>query len=299
MRNLAAAVTIAVALAIAAAPAHARPRPHYWHHPHGYFGWDLGLAWAPWWWWGPGPYGMVGTYNVYGVPPQTPSLAVVDTDVEPEHARVILNGTLIGVADDFDGYPDYLYLKPGHYTLEFTLGGYKSQQLEIDAVAGKYFPIDFKLQREPGTAAAPWWDRPEGLPKARVFGPAATPVESAAVARPDTTLRPELSRPDTAQEPPASTAPAPAQGQKGLGGAIEVRAEPANASVYLDGEFLGTAAELSHIERGVAVKAGHHILEVMAPGREAKKIGFEIVDGQQQQLVVTLDEGVDKTSVRH
>ena len=47
---------------------------------------------------------------------------------------------LSGSRTTFDGYPDYLYLKPGHYTLEFQLQGYASQKIEIDSAAGRLLP---------------------------------------------------------------------------------------------------------------------------------------------------------------
>ncbi|MFN3414282.1 MAG: hypothetical protein ACK42L_09510, partial [Thermoanaerobaculum sp.] len=150
-------ILASVLLVVAAAPqagAHGRVR--------------VGLqVWWPWWdpwWWGP----VVVTPVVAQA--RATDLAVVDTDVSPEHARVFLDGQLIGTADDFDGNPDYLYLRPGRYTLEFSLPGYETRGVQIDAEPGRFFPLDFELARKPGEGAAPWYDRPEGLPVARVFG---------------------------------------------------------------------------------------------------------------------------------
>src|SRR5512136_291485 len=83
-----------------------------YYYPYGYWGVNVGWGWGPYggWggWWGPGwgwgPYWGYGAPVVYQAVPEggaAPALAVVDTDVEPEHARVLLDGTLIGVADDF------------------------------------------------------------------------------------------------------------------------------------------------------------------------------------------------------
>jgi hypothetical protein len=211
------------------------------------------------------------------------NLTVVDTDVEPEHARVVLNGELIGTADDFDGYPDYLYLEPGHYTVELRLQGYKSETVEIDASPGRYVPIKLKLERIPGEKAAPWYDRPKGLPIGRVFGPAQTAQQGAAgTAGPDTSLRPELNPPPG----PAAARPAAERWS-----ALELRVSPANAAIYVDGSLVGTAQELGRLERGLAVKPGRHRIEVLAPGYASKTVEVDLQEGQRQQVVVELAEG--------
>ena len=76
--------------------------------------------------------------------------------------------------------------------------------------------------------------------------------------------------------------------------AIELRIEPEVASVYLDGEFLGTAAELSRLERGIAVTPGAHRLDVLAPGHAARSLEVEVAKGERRQVVVNLDRVLDK-----
>jgi hypothetical protein len=247
-------------VAAATAQAHGRVRVH------------VGLAWGWWypWWWEP------VVVRPVVVEARTPDLAVVDTDVSPEHARVLLDGQLIGTADDFDGNPDYLYLKPGRYTLEFVLPGYESQRIEVDAQPGRYFPISLELARKGGEKPAPWYDRPEGLPVARVFGKDVRKAPEPA--RPDTTLRPELrARPE----------PAERRGKAALRFAVE----PAQAAVYLDGEFLGTAEELSQLVRPLSVEPGEHLVEVMAPGQPTERRTVKVEEGQVFEVQVKLGGG--------
>jgi PEGA domain len=253
-------LVLAAALAVApAAEAH--------RHFHG----GVSLWWGPWWWYGP-------WWSVARVPEgPPPDLGVVDTDVSPEGARVILDGQLIGTADDFDGYPDYLYLRPGSYTIEFRQHGYRSRTVQLDVVAGRYYPFDFKLERVPGERATPWYDRPSGLPIGRVFGPRASPAvpapSTAPPARPDVSLRPELrSTPNK-----VST------------GALDLRVKPATASVYVDGRFVGTSAELAALEHGLAVEAGEHRIDVVAPGFKARTVHVTVENGAVQQVVVELE----------
>jgi len=82
----------------------------------------VGGGWGWGWGWGwPGYYGPAyGPGYVYGPAAQW---AVIDTDISPEEARVYLDGRYIGTADDFDGWPDYLYLRRGHYRIEFRMDG--------------------------------------------------------------------------------------------------------------------------------------------------------------------------------
>ncbi|MFZ5788375.1 MAG: PEGA domain-containing protein, partial [Acidobacteriota bacterium] len=215
-----------------------------------------------------------------------PDLMVVDTDISPEDARVTLNGRLIGLADDFDGYPDYLYLEPGRYTIEFSLPGYRSESIEVEARRGRFLPLDTKLQTAPGEPSPRWYDRPKDLPVGRVFGPTGTtPSEPTG---PDPSLRPDVQ---------GGRQTGPSEGSddelKSVS-AIELRIEPEIASVYLDGEFLGTAAELSRLERGIAVTPGTHRLDVLAPGHAARSLEVEVAKGERRQVVVALDRVLDK-----
>ena len=253
--------------AAATVQAHGRVRVH------------VGLGWGWWypWWWEP-----VVVRPVL-VEARTPDLAVVDTDVSPEHARVLLDGQLIGTADDFDGHPDFLYLKPGRYTLEFVLTGYETQRIEVEARPGRYFPIALELARKAGERPAPWYDRPEGLPVARVFGKERP--KAVEPARPDPSLRPELrSRPR----------PAERSGRAALRFAVE----PPQAAVYLDGEFLGTAEELSQLARPLAVEPGEHVVEVMAPGYASERLSLRVGEGEVFEVRLELSGGAGQSPPR-
>jgi PEGA domain len=173
-------------------------------------------------------------------------------------------------------------LRPGHYTIDFKLGGYRSETLDIDAKAGRYFPVDLKLQRIASEPATPWYDRPSSPAAGTIFGPprAAAAVE-APKSGPDPGLRKEL------RQPPS----VPRAGELARrGAALDLRVTPENASVYLDGEFLGTGAELGRLERGVAVTPGTHHLDVVAPGHAAKSLELSVEAGARQQVVVQLDQ---------
>ena len=285
MRSRVLVLVLVVGALASAVPAAARHRGFI--HPRVYWGINMGWGWGPWGWgWGPWWWGAPVVYQPAPGTVAAPDLTAVDTDVSPEQARVLLDGELIGVADDFDGHPDYLYLKPGHYTVEFQLQGYRSEKVEIDAQAGRYFPIKLDLERVKGEKAAPWYDRPQGLPMGRVFGKKGTAQENAPKPGPDVSLRPEFHEPGR---------PGP-KGASATGrAALELRITPSNAAVYVDGSLVGTGEELGRLERGLAVTPGKHRIEVLAPGRAPKTVEVEVKQGERQQVIVELDDGAGQT----
>lgn len=278
MRSRLIAVMIAVAAVAGAAPAAAGHHHHVSVGVHmGWGGW-YGPGWGGWYgpgwggWYGPGWYAPAG----YAAAPL--DVGVVDTDISPEHARVFLNGDLIGTADDFDGYPSYLFLKPGKYTLEFKLPGYATESLSLDVAEGRFFPLDMKLSRIPTEKPTRWYDLPEVKAVGNVFGPA-EPPRAAPATGPDPSLRPDLQLDRDGGAGPAVRA----------GAALDLRILPAVASVYLDGEFIGTGRELSRLQRGFSVTPGSHRLEVMAPGHDPRTVTVDVPEGERSQVVVELD----------
>ncbi|MFI5143805.1 MAG: hypothetical protein ACHQHM_07245, partial [Thermoanaerobaculales bacterium] len=199
---------------------------------------------------------------------------------------VILNGIAIGTADDFDGHPGYLYLKPGHYTIEFRLPGYLSQSNELDAGTAAKIPINLELERDrSGNTVAPY-QPPQGLPYGRVFGPEFGTTTSQRQAGPDPSLRPEL-RWEHSHE--GGAARQPSAGPGAAIAALKLQIAPPNAAVYLDGVFLGSGEELGRMLRGVAVTAGPHRIEVLAPGHAGKGVPVEAEAGKELQVTVELE----------
>ena len=70
----------------------------------------------------------------------------VDCDVSPEEARVFVDGHERGEADDFDGYPGYLELRPGRHRIEFRAPGHKTLVYKVDAHRGWLFSIDEEME---------------------------------------------------------------------------------------------------------------------------------------------------------
>src|SRR6185436_19111203 len=244
----------------------------YGGYPYGYSGW--GWGWRGWWWpWGPagviydGPYHRGGRGSGYGA---------LDVDIWPGETEIYVDGERVGTADDFDGFPTYLWLPRGTYDVVFYLQGFQTLARQYSIYDGLVIDVNDRLQR--GDAV-----RPEDLP-------------SKSTVNRDERLRRDSERAESARRredwrrrqeesdlPPAVDAPAAAPSVESDGGGNSARlrldVSPDDASIYLDGNFLGTAAELEGLSAGLVVTPGSHRLEVVRPGYQAEDVDFEGTPG--------------------
>lgn len=268
-----------------------------WYSPWYYGPWSIG-----WWgYWGPysyyydtPPYWNTRVYpnDDYG------TYGALDLDVSPERAEVYVNGERIGKADDYDGYPTYLWLEQGVYDVVFYLQGYETIARQYVIRPG--LVIDVEDTMTPGASV-----RPEDLPAkshehrderlrqnreveedaARGIPPGYPQGQEPWRARVHPLDRPEA---DTA----GSDAPrrgatedarlAPAR--------LKVDVEPGDASVYLDGRFVGTGAELEQLPNGLLIDAGPHRIEAVRPGRKPVSKEFTAEPGGDAEVDLTLTE---------
>jgi len=213
----------------------------------------------------------------------------LDVDVWPGETEIYVDGERVGTADDFDGFPSYLWLPRGTYDVVFYLPGFRTLSRQYSIYDGLVIDVEDRLER--GDAI-----RPEDLPaKSTVNRDERLRRDSE---REEAARRRDewRHRQDEADLPPAGAARAP--GSNGAvpppsgDNAARVRLDvtPDDASVYLDGNFLGTAAELEGLSAGLVVAPGSHKLEVVRPGYEAEDLDFEGTPGREVQLKVSLDE---------
>ena len=261
----------------------------------GWWGWGWG-----WPWYGPGYDGYYRPYNAYGPSSQW---GVIDTDISPEEARVYLDGRYIGTADDFDGYPDYLYLRPGHYRIEFRLEGYEPLVREVNARPGMFVDYKDKLHKiagakHYGSSEAP---KQEGEVR-RYFGKRRNSVEPIEPSQPPeaSVVEGEDDNPPPANPPPAVRRPRRDQSgddwrRNAQSAQHDVRTtrlrltiEPSDAAVYVDNRFVGTAEEVNSLERGIAVTPGKHTVTVSRPGMRERNSEIEVAEGETGRLEVSL-----------
>ena len=216
----------------------------------------------------PAYYGYGGYYypSIYppGVvvpPPTRPYYAFVDTDIHPEKASVYLDGKLIGIADDFDGYPGYLALKPGRHTLLFLREGYHSLSFKLDLHSGEMIDLDRKLPEvSPGES--------EEAPPTAVSGPGQGKSPSEA---------PEEDIADGSKEPQHGT--------------LRLEVAPPTARVILDGDFFGTGAEISRLHGGIPLSPGTHRIRVSLEGYKSAAVETEIAQAEGSATITLLKKG--------
>lgn len=263
-------------------------RPHYSPYPRAYWpSWNLGIHWG----W---PY----YYGTWGYPYLYPSvvysgrvqgLGALDLDVAPERAQVFLDGQYLGVCDDFDGFPDYLWLEPGTYDLVFFHEGFRTVAHQVTVRPG--VRIDFNDRMVPGDAV-----RPEDLPSkstVRRDERLRRDREAAAEARAAEAARGEAwrTRRESARPEAEASAPGPdLLDARAEPGRLQLRVVPPDASIYLDGRFLGTGEELARLHSSLLVDPGSHRLQIVRPGYESVEKEFVAVAGEPIELRLELEE---------
>jgi hypothetical protein len=265
-----------VAIACGAAPAEAGRgwcyRPYHWG---GYWGSYWGSPYYGWGgYWGPA-YGYTTVYPVAGA-----THGALDLDVSPETAEIYVDGQLVGKADDFDGFPDFLWLEKGTYDVAIFLPGFQTIARQYSIYAGQI--IDVGDRMTPGQETRPedlvsksTEHRDERLRRDRENEEELRAAEQSGE-------WPEESRPF--EEPRSDSLDA-----RGEPGRAVVRIAPNDASVYLDGRFLGTGSELSRLRSGLIVDAGEHELEIVRPGYQSTSRGFSVRSGEEVELVIQLE----------
>ena len=228
----------------------------------------------------PAFYGAyVRPYGYYPTPVAAPALrgGAVDLAVKPKQTQVYVDGAYVGTAGKFDGYPDYLWLPPGRHRLSFYRPGFGTVEQTIEVRAG--FITDVALQMAP---LAP------GESSVRPTAPAAPPAPSAP---PEPTAPPRAPARPPAGAPPVTP---PTGGEAGVEpaaetGSVRLAVTPEDASVYLDGRFLGTATQLQRLRAGLLVDAGSHLLEVVHPRYESERLTFRLAPDEEVEVTIDLD----------
>ena len=300
-----------------------------WFNPYwgyGYPGYYSGYYGRPY------GYGYGYGYSGYG---GDSNWGAVKTDVDPEEARVYLDGKYIGTADDFDGWPDKLYLRPGHYRVEFRLSGYEPLSLDVDARPGQELKIDNKL-RKGGSGLQTQADPPkiegnvqryfgkrrrerdrdrdrdnvrpyrrDSNPATEDYGRNQVSVEDEdedaaayADASPDRDMDGDRNR--------SLNAPAPAETSRNNGSAprpdatvsarpvaadrsrLKISAQPADAAVYLDDRFVGSADELGSMSAGIVVSPGKHTVTISRPGYKDRSAIVQVSSGRTESVDLSL-----------
>ena len=226
------------------------------------------------------------------------TLGALDLDVAPGKTEVYLDGRYIGIVDQYDGFPQYLWLDKGTYDVVFFREGYKTIARQISVYPGTVIDIDDRM--EPGDSV-----RPEDLASK------STERRDRRI-REDETRREEYERRqrgdygddeewrergrrhDRVDERDRDEYRNETQEGRSESGWLRLDVEPDDASVYLDGRFVGTGRELAGLRRGLAVEPGDHHISVVRPGRKPEERDFEVEAGEETELEIELETGAER-----
>ena len=281
---------------------------------HSSWGWGYGwggYGWGGYGWWSPHAfYGPAWGHPGWGYTNVYPNSAsggygALDLDLSPERAEVWVDGERIGRADDYDGFPSLLWLEKGTYDVVFYLPGFVTLARQYTIYPGLIIDVEDKLAR--GEAIHPTDLGPKTTERRDARLEAEREIREDVERRRRAGELPYLDDEDDYEteededreeapdvEEPGGTVPG-----VGASGALDARAEPGlvmvtvepdDASVYLDGRFLGTGRELAALRSGLMVDPGEHRLEVVRPGRQSAERTIDVESGRLLHVQIELDE---------
>lgn len=263
------ALLLAVPGPVAASPGYASLSIGIGHHHHYSGSFHLGF-YDPWVVYR--PYGY-WRYTPAGYPADYRHVGAVQLKVSPKKTDVYVDGQYVGRSGKFDGFPDYLWLDRGEHTLVFHRDGFRTLRERVRVRAGMITEV--RLEMEPGESVEPseLYRRDERSPEPRAE-PRPVPPDRPAGPRADTPAGASDRTLDLREE----------------GGRVRLAVEPDDATVYLDGRFLGTGLDLERLHSGLLVEAGQHTLDVLHPRYRAERLSFRVEAGEDLEVRVTLDD---------
>jgi PEGA domain len=258
----------------------------------GYYGyWGPRIYWwgSPWWgfYWDPYDHGYPRYYGRGG------RAGALDFDVAPARTEIHIDGQYVGKVDAFDGWPQYLWLDKGTYDVVLYLDGYETIARQITVYPGTVISIDDRLARGESV-------RPEDL-------------ASKSTERRDERIRFERERRERIERGEYGEEPdwrdrvrrdrdreddrdryadrdEDDNGRDERGGFVRFEIEPSDASVYLDGRFVGTGDDLARLRGGLRVDPGKHRIAVVRPGHRAQEMDFDVDAGEEMEVEIELEE---------
>ena len=209
------------------------------------------------------PYYYRGRYQDSG------SLRVI---VDPAKTRVYVDNYYAGIADDFDGIFQRLYLPPGRHQISLKLDGYRTHNFRVYVPVGETLKIHHVMERGTGE------DTDE------VIG------EPDSYRREDERDRDEH---DYGREEPRYEGPrdreeadrAEDDRENAEAGTLRLDLKPSDASVYVDGEFRGAGRRVENLR----LAPGRHRIEVVRPGYRTVEREIDVRPGDDNRVQIELE----------
>jgi hypothetical protein len=232
--------------------------PYYYSGNYGYSPYSYG-------------YGRSG-YSSYGY--RTGSLRLL---VEPNQARVYVDGYYAGIVDDFDGLFQRLNISPGRHEIMFKLDGFRTYRVRVYVPLDQTVKIHYRMV--PGSGAE--------VDEATAGVPGEDPrYDSRYDPRGDD--RYDSRDPRDSRDEGRYDARAPRDDERadsGEMGTLRCDVQPPDASVYVDGSFRGAGRQI----RALSLPAGRHRIEIVRPGFRTVEREVEIRPGHTTDLGVDLE----------
>jgi hypothetical protein len=240
------------------------------------------------------PYGYYGGYSRY---PRSRygygEVGSIRLQVEPDKARVYVDGYYTGIADDFDGLFQRLHISPGPHILTFRMEGYKTHRVKVYVPEYDTLKVRWDLVRGDGNderdeVASDTEVRDQRADRGRRYGrDEYDDRERYADRDPDRDEERNVDRDrdrDFDRDRDRDGHERADRGRREVG-SVHLRVRPEDASVYVDGELRGSGRRAESVE----LPAGRHRIEVVKPGFRTFQRELEITAGRSQDLDVELE----------
>jgi hypothetical protein len=267
----------------------------WWYDP-----WWYGPAWG----WGWGWYGSPWVWGPAGVRYDRPyrdgtDYGALDLDLWPDDVEVFVDGERVGEVDEYDGFPTFLWLPRGTYDVVFYRDGFQTLARQYSIYPGQVIDVNDRLERGESI-------RPEDLPSTSTANREAR-IERNRQRREaarryedwrerdgdryedDARVDEDELDEDEMAEAEEAYGDDEDQVQGGSMARLRLSITPEDASLYLDGNFLGTAREVGQLSAGLVVPPGSHRLEVVRPGYAPEEVRFDGEAGEEVSLQVDLE----------
>jgi hypothetical protein len=286
-----------VHVGVGVGPGYYRPYPYYGYWgPYSPFYFGFGYGWGPWYAspWYAGPWGYPYGAFAYPAPYYYPNYASARIEVKPNAAHVYLDGYLVGEVDQFDGVFQRLDLPTGEHEISVYQPGYKTFRQKTLFRPGQGY--HFKATLEPLPAGAPEEGPPAPDPnRPDPYREARDPYRNAPPREPyypPQDQNPPYPGDQNAPRDPGRTRPLPERSADRRApastdfGTLNVRVQPADAVITIDGERWDSPEGGSRLI--VQLAAGEHRIEVKKEGFKTYTSTVQIRPGENQTVNVSL-----------
>jgi hypothetical protein len=222
----------------------------------GYF-YDPYFGPYPWW---PRPLYLHPYFPLYDM------RAHLRIEVKPKDASVYVDGYYAGIVDDFDGFMQSLPLPPGGHEITLYLEGFEAVHRSLYLRPGSHLHVREMLQ-------------PLGPGEPNEPPPVAQPVPAPPAGT--------YSGPHTPNPRPAARAPSPTTPPAQSFGSLDLRVEPHDADVTVDGRPWLSSDDGHFV---IDLPAGTHTIKVVHAGLPEYRRQLVVREAETTQLNVSLME---------